>query len=919
MKAFRHDSTRISLPRIKRCIVAAAALWTIFIVSTLAWYAAHTKKESLAAARHQAATTFERDVLYSRWNAGHGGVYVPVSPATGPNPRLSGTPERDIVTPSGRKLTLLNPAYMTRQIHELQRQGKGVLGHITSLKPIRPGNAPDPWETEALRAFERGEPERTAITELNSKKYYRLIRPLITEKACLKCHARQGYREGEVRGGISVSIPMAPFTAFEREHVGIFALLLALFWLAGLGILGFSAKKLIRMEQQRRHEETRLQRLTETLLDFGPDPLVNINRLTGLCGELLGAACALYNRLEAGMLCSRGTWQAPQDYVPMDKPDGHICYDVIRQAGDEPLVVRHLPATPYFRSDPNVSKYGLETYMGRAVVIADKGIGSLCVVYQKDYAPDQPDRTLLSIIAAAIGTEERRFAADKSLRESEDKFRVLADKSPNMIFINKQGRIVYANEQCVKIMGYRLDEYYAPGFDFKVLIAPEYHPIIDDAFRKHMAGEDIPAYEIALVTKTGKRVEVIQMHTVINYENAPAVLGIITDITDRKLAELQVQAMYEELERKVVERTSELTGALSALKTSESKLMAIFNAAADGIALIDGATMKIVDANEMFCRMLGYRREELLGFELAKIHTEEHMPVIAESLSKVANETLHAGTDVLFKRKDGTILPMDVNGGPIVLEDRTYLLGIFRDTTEHRKIKEELARKEKLATLGQLAGTVGHELRNPLAVIKNAAYYLKTVLPSPAETVREYLEIIASEVDGSERILAELLDFARTTPPRKNRVAAGSLLRQSLDKCAVPGNIALRAEIPESLPEVDVDLFQMTQVFRNLVVNAVQAMPKGGELRVSARLKRDERRESSDEKALLEITVADTGEGITPENMEKLFQPLFTTKMRGIGLGLTLCKKLTESNGGTIAVKSSAGQGAAFTVTVPAA
>ncbi|GAG33923.1 unnamed protein product, partial [marine sediment metagenome] len=114
------------------------------------------KQKTLEAARIQARTAHAKDVIYRRWNAGYGGVYVPVTKKTQPNPYLSGIPERDITTPSGRTLTLINPAYMTRQVHELAKEKYGVLGHITSLNPIRPQNAPDPWEIKALEEFERG-------------------------------------------------------------------------------------------------------------------------------------------------------------------------------------------------------------------------------------------------------------------------------------------------------------------------------------------------------------------------------------------------------------------------------------------------------------------------------------------------------------------------------------------------------------------------------------------------------------------------------------------------------------------------------------------------------------------------------------------------------------------------------------------
>ena len=136
----------------------------------------------------------------------HGGVYVPVSETTQPNPYLK-DPQRDVVTLDGQKLTKLNPAYMTRQMSELQRSEYGIQSHITSLNPIRPENEADPWEKNALLAFENGVGEAFELTDFGSRKMLRYMAPLFTERACLQCHEAQGYKEGDIRGGISVSMP----------------------------------------------------------------------------------------------------------------------------------------------------------------------------------------------------------------------------------------------------------------------------------------------------------------------------------------------------------------------------------------------------------------------------------------------------------------------------------------------------------------------------------------------------------------------------------------------------------------------------------------------------------------------------------------------------------------------------------------
>jgi len=154
--------------------------------------------------------------------------------------------------------------------------------------------------------------------------------------------------------------------------------------------------------------ELRLAKLNECFLNFTTDPDENINRIVAVCGELMGATCALYNCLQQHLLYSAGQWNTPPDYNPVDKPEGHICYDVIKRAKDDLLVVRHLQKTAYALSDPNVKPYKLETYVGKAVKFGNTYEGSLCVVYQKDFVPDKKDEWLMGVLASAIAVEEER-------------------------------------------------------------------------------------------------------------------------------------------------------------------------------------------------------------------------------------------------------------------------------------------------------------------------------------------------------------------------------------------------------------------------------------------------------------------------------------------------------------------------------
>ena len=225
----------------------AALVWSAAMGGFMAWYAVDTQDHTEQLARNEVRIVFNKDLSFRRWVTSHGGVYVPVTDKTYPNPGLSHLPERDIETPSGKKLTLMNPAYVMRQVMTDYSELYGGKGKLTSLKLINPDNAPDDWERAALLRFEQGEREIAEFVEIDGQPYLRQIGALMAEKGCLKCHGRQGYKEGDVRGGIAVAIPMQPH--LDRMYGDIRKMLLpaGAIWLFGLALIAM----LVRQVRQR--------------------------------------------------------------------------------------------------------------------------------------------------------------------------------------------------------------------------------------------------------------------------------------------------------------------------------------------------------------------------------------------------------------------------------------------------------------------------------------------------------------------------------------------------------------------------------------------------------------------------------------------------------------------------------------------
>lgn len=250
-----------------RLFRAGFALWTLLVGLSLFYSYNSVQQAAFDGARLWALASFEKDVVMRHWGAEHGGVYVPVTPQTPPNPYLQGIPEREITTPSGRLLTLVNPAYMTRQIYEISALRGETRGHITSLNPIRPANKADQWEQEALQSFERGERERIAVIAEAGKRYLRFMRPFITEKPCMKCHEAQGFKVGDVRGGISITLPMEPYLAIAAAQTSIVSSMHAGVWFFGVIVLVHYTNGRKKREAERRHSEE-LLRMNERRLNL---------------------------------------------------------------------------------------------------------------------------------------------------------------------------------------------------------------------------------------------------------------------------------------------------------------------------------------------------------------------------------------------------------------------------------------------------------------------------------------------------------------------------------------------------------------------------------------------------------------------------------------------------------------------------
>ena len=292
---------------------------------------------------------------------------------------------------------------------------------------------------------------------------------------------------------------------------------------------------------ERKRMEERLAKINECFLSFGTNPIDNINRLTALCGELLEATCTLYNRLDQEMLCSVGQWHTPVGYNSVDNPNGHICYDVIQQGGDEIFIVSDLPGTIYAQTDPNVMLYELKTYVGQAVKCKNICIGSLCAVYQKDFIPSDADKTVIGIIAAAIGVEEERRYTQEALRASEERYALAARGANDGLWDwNLKTNEAYFSNRWKAMLGYEENDIGFHVEEWVNRVHPDDIERVKAAIAAHLEGLT-PHFENEhrILYKNGEyRWMLSRGLAVRSADNLPyRIAGSQTDITSRKRTE----------------------------------------------------------------------------------------------------------------------------------------------------------------------------------------------------------------------------------------------------------------------------------------------------------------------------------------------------------------------------------------------
>ncbi len=272
-----------------------AIVWTLVFAGLLSWNISEAKKQTITQATIQTRSFFQEFLITRFWNAFHGGLYVPITEETPPNPYLDDS-LRDITTIEGLKLTKINPAYMTRQIAVLNEKRGNFQIHITSLDPISSDNEPDPWEKKALEAFLSDSPEEYELLKTDKgEQVFKYMAPLVFEKPCITCHEKYNGAQGNISGGISITLPADALIASRNRQILLFTLALSSIWLIGLVGTGFV---FTRLRQQERTQD-------EIIGDL-EGALAEVKQLSGL----LPICCSCKKIRD-----DKGYWQTLEKYI----------------------------------------------------------------------------------------------------------------------------------------------------------------------------------------------------------------------------------------------------------------------------------------------------------------------------------------------------------------------------------------------------------------------------------------------------------------------------------------------------------------------------------------------------------------------------------------------------------------------------
>ncbi|MHC1725622.1 MAG: PAS domain S-box protein [Syntrophobacteraceae bacterium] len=509
---------------------------------------------------------------------------------------------------------------------------------------------------------------------------------------------------------------------------------------------------------------------------------------------------------------------------------------------------------------------------------------------------DEIDRLAFTIDRMAEALQQReaqRQQAEAALKASEEKYRLIVETANEGICVmDEQYNIVFVNWVMAAMVGHTPNEIIGrPASDF---IFTEDHQAHVASMERRLKGIE-EKFERRLRHKDGHAIWTL-VSAVPIFDDVHEVTGgfaMFIDITDRKQAE-------------------------TATAESREKFEALFQFAPEAIFL-EKTSGEIIDCNKAAEEMTGYPREQLVGMSIAQLIPEEIAATLPE-ISRELNVNGEYSMESMNVRKNGEVFPAQVSIKLMELNGEETLIVIVRDLSERKRMESELLRVQKLESLGVLAGGIAHDFNNILTAVVGNISLARMYAKDDAKVIRRLEEAENASMRARD-LTFQLLTFSRGGTPIKEVVSLAEIVRQTSEFVMRGANAGCCFDLPEDLWQVEADPGQISQVMNNIVINAIQAMPDGGIIKIMAR-----NMEAGQDLHLpispgryVRISVEDSGIGISKEHIPKIFDPYFTTKQDGSGLGLASSYAIVHKHGGYIAVESEPGAGTAFEVYLPAA
>ena len=856
--------------------LAIAGLWSLLIFGLCAFAIVQSKTGIMKSALLEAKTNLDKDLAYRRWSSEQGGIYIVPTEKTPPNPYLN-VPDRDVLTADGMHLTLVNPAYMTRLVHESSSRLYGVRGHLTSLNPIRPENKPDTWEASALKEIEKGIDEVTVpAVEIDGKMYLRQIRSFVTEKTCLKCHASQGYSEGDIRGGISVSVPLDGYYAIYRADRDQTLLSYSIIW-----VIGVCGTLVLRRSSNRSGATLwASERRFRMLIEQAPEGIVIFEAKTGQVVDANSAAERLFGCSRAELL------QGGLDrFYTQEQPDGR-------------------PVEESERDDIQRVLSG-EVVKTERIVKSANSIFRWCALHAA-LLPSPQGNLIRSVF---IDITDRK-KAEQALKESEERLQLVMEGSQLGYWDwNIETGEVRRNKQWAEMLGYTLQEVEHNVKQWTDLHHPDDQAAAWKSIQDHLEGKT-PAHRIEyrMLAKDGQYRWILDQARVVkrNEQGRPTRMsGTHTDVTERKNSEVQLihkdallKAMLRNLPFDFWARDLDQR---IIMQSDES-----IRCWGDLYGTIPSATPL---ANEIINHWESINSEVLAG------------SVVSEDFNYISANG---------ERRDFHGIVAPIREGETILG----ILGINIDITERKLAEKEnitlqaqLTQSQKMEAIGTLAGGIAHDFNNILGAILGYAEMAKDACRVDSDIARDLDKVLASGERAAD-LVKQILAFSRQSKADRMPLEPVHLVKETVKllRPALPATIEIRQHLNATNYNIHADPTQIHQVVMNLCTNAFHAMESaGGILEIALNdcvLTPQDLQHYPDVHPgkFVQFSIGDTGPGMSKEIQDRIFEPYFTTKGvgKGTGLGLSIVHGIVASLGGFVTCESELGKGTVFHVFIPA-